>query len=109
LKKEINDKYDLTIIQIPDRWPIPECPDWRSWNKVASKVFLESVASISKGLLKPSGAILVLINDDRVLERKIRSFIEGSSFLKEFQKWHIRNSVYLQKPDGRKVCFLSIW
>jgi hypothetical protein len=76
---------------------------------VASEVFLESVASISEGLLKPSGIILVLMSDDRVLEKKMRSFIEGSSFLKEFQKWHIWNSIYLQKPDGRKVCFLSIW
>jgi hypothetical protein len=27
LKKEINDKYDLTIVQIPDEWLVPECPD----------------------------------------------------------------------------------
>jgi hypothetical protein len=40
-------KKEITIVQIPDGWPVPKCPDWRSWNKVASEVFLESVASIS--------------------------------------------------------------
>jgi hypothetical protein len=54
LKKGINDKYDVTIMQILHGWPIPECPNWRIWNKVASEVFLESIASIYERLLKPS-------------------------------------------------------
>jgi hypothetical protein len=108
MKKKSKDLYDFAIIQIPDGWPIPECPNSKSWNNIASEVFLESIASICEGLLKSLGAILVLMKDDRGLKRKIRSFIEGSPILKEFKKRHIWNLVYLQKPDGRKVCFLFL-
>jgi hypothetical protein len=100
-------KYDLAIVYVPDGWPITECPDWQTWNFFPRKSYFEYITVACGALVKPSGAILILMNDDRILERLMRSYVQHPLYIfnKEMRKWHVVNLEVMQRADGTKVMF----